>query len=45
MGFSNYNRNGHRVNSQIIGTSTYWRFELWTSLLLTLNYSAKFTLT
>src|SRR5690606_1514569 len=24
------------VNSQIIGTSTYWRFELWTSILLTL---------
>jgi len=26
---------GTGVNSQIIGTSTYWRFELWTSLLLT----------
>ena len=27
---------GTGINSQIIGTSTYWRFELWTSLLLTL---------
>jgi len=27
---------GTGVNGQIIGTSTYWRFELWTSLLLTL---------
>ena len=27
---------GTGVNSQIIGTSTFWRFELWTSLLLTL---------
>lgn len=26
---------GTGVNSQIIGTSAYWRFELWTSLLLT----------
>lgn len=26
---------GTGVNQQIIGTSTYWRFELWTSLLLT----------
>ncbi len=26
---------GTGVNSQIVGTSTYWRFELWTSLLLT----------
>jgi len=26
---------GTGVNSQIIGTSTYWRFELWTSILLT----------
>jgi len=26
---------GTGVNSQIIGTSSYWRFELWTSLLLT----------
>ncbi len=26
---------GTGVNGQIIGTSTYWRFELWTSLLLT----------
>ncbi len=26
---------GTGVNAQIIGTSTYWRFELWTSLLLT----------
>lgn len=27
---------GTGVNGQIIGTSTYWRFELWTSLLLTM---------
>lgn len=27
---------GTGVNSQIIGTSVYWRFELWTSILLTL---------
>ncbi len=27
---------GTGVNGQIIGTSTFWRFELWTSLLLTL---------
>lgn len=27
---------GTGVNSQIIGTSTYWRFELWTSILLTI---------
>ncbi len=27
---------GTGVNSQIIGSSSYWRFELWTSLLLTL---------
>lgn len=27
---------GTGVNGQIIGTSIYWRFELWTSLLLTL---------
>lgn len=27
---------GTGVSSQIIGTSSYWRFELWTSLLLTL---------
>lgn len=26
---------GSGVNAQIIATSTYWRFELWTSLLLT----------
>ncbi len=26
---------GTGVNSQIIGTSIYWRFELWTSILLT----------
>jgi O-antigen/teichoic acid export membrane protein len=26
---------GFGVNGQIIGTSTFWRFELWTSLLLT----------
>lgn len=26
---------GTGVNSQIIGTSVYWRFELWTSVLLT----------
>jgi O-antigen/teichoic acid export membrane protein len=26
---------GTGVNAQIIGTSTYWRFELWTGLLLT----------
>jgi O-antigen/teichoic acid export membrane protein len=26
---------GTGVNGQIIGTSNYWRFELWTSLLLT----------
>ena len=26
---------GTGVNGQIIGTSIYWRFELWTSLLLT----------
>ncbi len=26
---------GTGVSGQIIGTSTYWRFELWTSLLLT----------
>ncbi len=26
---------GTGVNAQIIGTSTYWRFELWTSLFLT----------
>ena len=26
---------GTGVNSQIIGTSNYWRFELWTSILLT----------
>ena len=26
---------GTGVNAQIIGTSTYWRFELWTSILLT----------
>jgi O-antigen/teichoic acid export membrane protein len=26
---------GTGVSAQIIGTSTYWRFELWTSLLLT----------
>lgn len=26
---------GSGVNSQIIGTSVYWRFELWTSILLT----------
>lgn len=26
---------GTGVNAQIIATSTYWRFELWTSLLLT----------
>ncbi|RZL44777.1 MAG: polysaccharide biosynthesis protein [Pedobacter sp.] len=26
---------GTGVSSQIIGTSAYWRFELWTSLLLT----------
>ncbi len=27
---------GTGVNAQIIGTSVYWRFELWTSLLLTI---------
>ena len=27
---------GTGVNGQIIATSTYWRFELWTSLLLTI---------
>jgi O-antigen/teichoic acid export membrane protein len=27
---------GTGVNSQIIGTSTFWRFELWSSLLLTI---------
>jgi O-antigen/teichoic acid export membrane protein len=27
---------GTGVNAQIIGTSTFWRFELWTGLLLTL---------
>jgi O-antigen/teichoic acid export membrane protein len=27
---------GTGVNGQIIATSTYWRFELWTSLILTL---------
>jgi hypothetical protein len=27
---------GTGVNSQIIGTSTYWKFELWTSMLLTM---------
>lgn len=27
---------GTGVNAQIIGTSVYWRFELWTSILLTL---------
>lgn len=27
---------GTGINAQIIGTSTYWRFELWTSLLLTI---------
>jgi O-antigen/teichoic acid export membrane protein len=27
---------GTGVNSQIIGTSTYWRFEMWSSLLLTI---------
>jgi O-antigen/teichoic acid export membrane protein len=27
---------GTGVNSQIISTSAYWRFELWTSLLLTI---------
>ena len=27
---------GTGVNSQIIGTSVYWRFELWTSILLTI---------
>ncbi len=27
---------GTGVNGQIIGTSVYWRFELWTNLLLTL---------
>lgn len=27
---------GTGVNGQIIGTSTFWRFEMWTSLLLTL---------
>jgi O-antigen/teichoic acid export membrane protein len=27
---------GTGVNGQIIGTSTFWRFEFWTSLLLTL---------
>lgn len=27
---------GTGVNSQIIGTSVYWRFELWTSMLLTM---------
>ena len=27
---------GTGVNGQIIGTSSFWRFELWTSLLLTL---------
>lgn len=27
---------GTGVNGQIIGTSSYWRFELWTSLLLTI---------
>ncbi|MBS1743719.1 MAG: polysaccharide biosynthesis C-terminal domain-containing protein [Bacteroidetes bacterium] len=27
---------GTGVNSQIIGTSTYWRFELWTNILLTI---------
>jgi O-antigen/teichoic acid export membrane protein len=27
---------GTGLNSQIISTSSYWRFELWTSLLLTL---------
>lgn len=27
---------GTGVNGQIIGTSTFWRFELWTSLLLTI---------
>ncbi len=26
---------GTGVNGQIIGTSTFWRFELWTSILLT----------
>lgn len=26
---------GTGVNAQIIGTSVYWRFELWTSILLT----------
>jgi len=26
---------GTGVNAQIIGTSTYWRFELWTNFLLT----------
>lgn len=26
---------GTGVNGEIIGTSTYWRFELWTNLLLT----------
>ena len=26
---------GTGVNAQIIGTSVYWRFELWTSMLLT----------
>jgi|JI10StandDraft_1071094.scaffolds.fasta_scaffold95510_2 O-antigen/teichoic acid export membrane protein len=26
---------GTGINGQIIGTSTFWRFELWTSLLLT----------
>jgi O-antigen/teichoic acid export membrane protein len=26
---------GSGVNAQIIGTSVYWRFELWTSILLT----------
>lgn len=27
---------GTGVNAQIIGTSTYWKFELWTSVLLTI---------
>jgi O-antigen/teichoic acid export membrane protein len=27
---------GTGINGQIIGTSSFWRFELWTSLLLTL---------
>jgi len=35
LGITTIIETGTGVNAQILGTSTYWRFELWTSLLLT----------